>query len=186
MGSKLSHNEAQAGSLQQAILNVTRGKNIVDAIVTAVDEVKFTCTVKVNSDIGDGVLFYQVPLAVLVSAQASVIQIPKLNTECLLCFRDGNIQRPQLFSINEADKFLITIGNSTLEITADLFKFNGGSNGGLVLVNALVSQLNTLQNAFNTHVHILTLTAGTGTAAPTAAPVTPTTANDIQSTVIKQ
>lgn len=186
METKVSHNEVQEGSLEQAILNVTRAKNIVEATVTEVDETAFTCTVQVNSQVGTGTFFYGVPLQVLVNSQASVMQIPAIGSDCILCFRDGNIQRPQLFSVDQCQKFLIKIQNSTLEVTADLFKFNGGNNGGMVLLNALVTQLNTLQNAFNSHVHILTLTSGTGTAAPTVAPVALTTAGDIENTKITQ
>jgi len=181
MDNNLSHNEPQEGSLVQAILNVTRGKNIVEGTIAAVDETAYTCTVQVRNAV-----FFDVPLMVNTGSAASILQIPAVNTDCLLCFKDGLLLRPQLFSVNECDKFLITIGNSTLEVTSDLFKFNGGMNGGMVLVNNLVTRMNNIENAHNSHVHILTLSSGTGTAAPTTDTVTPTTAADIESQVILQ
>lgn len=72
----------------------------------------------------------------------------------------------------------------------------GNANGGVPITSSVVTKLNNLENGyndlvskFNSHVHILTLTAGTGTAAPTATPetttLTPTMASDIQSTTVK-
>jgi hypothetical protein len=79
----------------------------------------------------------------------------------------------------------------------DSVQFMDGSLGGMVKVIDLVTKLNNLENLvndlvskFNSHVHILTLTSGTGTAAPTAAPeatvLTPTVRGDIENTLITQ
>ena len=42
------------------------------------------------------------------------------------------------------------VDGSTVEITADTITFNGGTLDGLVTVNELVSQLNTIENDINT------------------------------------
>jgi len=84
--------------------------------------------------------------------------------------------------------------NITL-IAADKISLNDGSKGGLVQVIDLVTKLNNLENLvndlaakFNSHTHILSLTSGTGTAAPTVSPettvLTPTKRNDIENTQI--
>ncbi len=72
----------------------------------------------------------------------------------------------------------------------------GNANGGLIKVAELITKLNNLENLvndlitkFNTHTHILALTAGTGTAAPTVTletgMLTPTIDSDIQSNTVK-
>jgi hypothetical protein len=57
----------------------------------------------------------------------------------------------------------------------DKIVFNGGALGGLIKIKDLVDKINRLENAFNSHVHILTLSSGTGTAAPPAPPISPLT-----------
>ena len=48
-----------------------------------------------------------------------------------------------------------------------------GNKGLLKKINNLENKVNDLLTAFNSHTHVLTLSAGTGTAAPTVSPVTP-------------
>lgn len=73
----------------------------------------------------------------------------------------------------------------------DKIVMRGGQFEGLVKVielteklNNLENKVNTLINTFNNHTHILTLTMGTGTAAPTVTPVsgtlTPTQQSEIE------
>lgn len=71
----------------------------------------------------------------------------------------------------------------------------GNANGGMPITSSIVDKLNNLENAYNdlvskynAHTHILTLTSGTGTAAPTTSlettTLTPTQEDDIQSTTV--
>lgn len=57
-------------------------------------------------------------------------------------------------------------------------------------LNALENKVNQIISAFNNHTHILTLSTGTGTAAPTSSPVsgtlTPTNRADIENTLVVQ
>ena len=110
---------------------------LVDALVTDVNLGAFTCDVSVND-----VDYTNVPLKVLKQSSASLIEIPKVNTYVLISFRDANLQSPQIISVHECQKITIIIGSSQLDITNGLFEFNGGSNGGMVLVNQLVSAYN--------------------------------------------
>ena len=82
------------------------------------------------------------------------------------------------------------IANITI-ISSGQIIFNGSAMGGMVKVIDLTQKLNKLENTlndlitkFNSHTHILTLTSGTGTAAPTVAPetgtITPTQQADIE------
>ena len=90
-----------------------------------------------------------------------------------------------------------TVGSSKLSVKDGLMQFNDGSLGGMVKVAALTAKLNNLENIvndlvakYNTHTHILTLTSGTGTAAPTVTEetgtLTPTEQSDIENTAVKQ
>lgn len=171
-------------ALHKAIKNIMRNALIVDGEVVGVDqaESKFVCDVKVF----DGGIFYDVPLKVLQSAQASFIEIPELNTKCLLCFRDGDNGRPQVFSINKAKKILVV---------CDLVEFNGGQLGGMVKVIDLTQRLNLIENklnefiiTYNTHTHNVTaIGSPTGPAIlPVTGTVTPTKRSDIENSKIKQ
>ena len=73
---------------------------------------------------------------------------------------------------------------------------NGDSEGGLVKVNDLVDRINDIKDVvndlitkYNTHTHVLTLSAGTGTAAPTTttepSTIPNTTANELQNNKVK-
>jgi len=132
--------------LPEALENFTnmilRGNTTFEGNVEAVDEEKFTATIKTNES-----TYYEVPLRVLVSAQASVVEIPKLQTPVILCFRHNNLQQPQILAIHEADKLLIK---------TPLTKFNDGLLGGMVKARELKAQsekdeavLNGLLNVIN-------------------------------------
>jgi len=163
----------------------------IDAVITAVND-NNTCQVSINptTDDANGVIYNNVPICVLIGSQASIYPIPVIGSHCLISFRDGSISLPQIVAIDQVDTWKINC--------ATLVEFNGGQNGGMVLVNDLVTKLNNIENLlndlitkFNSHTHILTLTMGTGTAAPTNNPETGTIspitqATDIESTVITQ
>lgn len=89
------------------------------------------------------------------------------------------------------------VKSTKLIITAsDVIELNGNANSGITKAAALKTKLNNLENLvnslvtkFNSHVHVLTLTAGTGTAAPTVLPestvLTPTVEADIRNDKVK-
>lgn len=71
----------------------------------------------------------------------------------------------------------------------------GNTNGGVPITSSIVEKLNNLENGYNdlvskynAHTHILTLSSGTGTAAPTTSAETTTLTltqnDDIQSTTV--
>ena len=185
---------------------ITKGSILVEGTIASVDETAFTCTVNVSVNNFDGtstdVNYQNVPLKVLVGSQASLIEIPSIGSDCTLCFRDNNIQRPQLSQVNQSDKILIKIGNptdgyQTLQIDVNGFIFNGGSLNGMVKIDANVTKLSNIEKDLNNLKTIFSTTwvpvpndggAALKTAAATWAgqTFTPTVRADLENTLIKQ
>lgn len=135
---------AKEGELGSALFNlikkVTRASVVIDATVSAVDEIKFTCDVDIANTDGVPTTYFEVPLRVLIDSQASVIEIPKIGTKCLICFRDGNINLPQIVSIHEALKILVICDNIV---------FNNGTLGGLIVLGDAVKRWNNIEKDIN-------------------------------------
>lgn len=130
-----------SNALYDVIKKVTRASVVVDATVIQVDEVKFTCDVTINGSNSENLtIYYEVPLRVLVSNQASVVEVPELNTKCVICFRDGNINRPQILMVHKALKILVI---------CDQVVFNNGTLGGMVKLHDLVNKLNAIEQDIN-------------------------------------
>ena len=90
---------------------------------------------KVNTDYTYDVtvsktIYHNVPVDVLKGKRASLYLQPKVGTNCNLTFRDGNIQRPIITKIHEADKLLIDVPETV---------FNSGTHG-MVKADELKSQ----------------------------------------------
>ena len=113
--------------------SLIRASIVTEGVIVSIDETTYTCVVALQTTNPDGSVtnteINNVPLKVLIGSQASLIEIPKVNTTCTLCFRDNNIQRPQLYQVHECDKILIRIGNTTLQADTNGFVFNGGDKG---------------------------------------------------------
>jgi len=68
-------------------------------------------------------------------------------------------------------------------IDADAITFNGGDNGGLIVLSSLISKINRLENIMNSHTHTGNLGAPT---TPQLTPIVPLTlASDLENTKIK-
>lgn len=156
-------NEFQLGeALERLIRTMTRGKTIVDGIVTNWYGDTFTVDITVN-----GTPYTQVPTNVLIGSQASIYEVPVINTKCLVTFRyAGDNQQPQILKFDQVDKLLINCQT--------LVQFNGGSNGGMVLAPKLVAKVNNLENLvndfiakYNTHTHPIIVSSGTGSSTAT-------------------
>lgn len=135
-------NEAEFGdNFRKAIKNIMREALLIDGIITNTDdaESKFVCDVTVGDSI-NSVIYTNVQIKVLINSQASVIEIPQLNSNCTLMFRDANLGRPQIIMIDKVLKYLVNCTNVI---------FNGGNKGGLIDVVDLVTQINTLQKDVN-------------------------------------
>lgn len=177
-------------ALSKFVQNFMRASVLIDGIVTKVND-NFTCNITVQD-----VTFSQVPIKVLIGSQASIYEVPVVGSTCLVRWRDNNRGLPQIDSFDQVDKYYLQ-PVSKLFISAKKTQFNDGSNGGIPLSPNVSDRLNKIEDAyndlvtkFNTHSHILTLTSGTGTAAPTTdqetTTLTPTEPGDIENPDISQ
>lgn len=174
-------------ALQNMVRVLCRPYTVFEGTVLSTDEDTYTCSVKVG-DSQSSVTFENVSLEAITGSPVSFILIPNDNTECLLCFRDGCDQRPQILKINSVKKI---IANAT-----SLFQFNDGTNGGLVLVNKEVARLNKIEQDINALKQVFTSWVVApndgGAALKTAAatwfgqPLVETVPDDVQSKVITQ
>lgn len=119
--------------------------------------------------------------------------VPSVNSNVLV----GYSKRlpPFIAQFSQIDQVIIITGNTSLSIKDGSVQFNDGSYGGLIQIKQLITKLNNLENLvndliskFNLHTHILTLTSGTGTAAPTLTQETSqlvnTNQNELENTLI--
>jgi hypothetical protein len=136
-----------AEGLERAIKNVMRGALVVDGVIINTDdaETKFVCDVQVGDD--NPCTYFAVPLRVMVGSQAAFIEIPNVNSNCPLCFRDANIGRPQILFV---DSVLKILSNATNVI------FNGGQLGGIVKAKELQTQSNKDKQILDALLQILT------------------------------
>lgn len=128
-------------ALLRMIRVASRDLCVIEGKITGVSEDNRTCDISVG-DSNSSVPFSNVLLEILTTSDASFTLIPNLNSDCLVCFRDGNQDRPQIIKCQSVAKI---VANPT-----DLFQFNTGENGGLVLVNPLADVLNKIISDINT------------------------------------
>ena len=89
--------EAQLAFLRTLIM-FAKPSILTEGTIFDVDTTKFICTVLMS----DGFTKYgNVPLKVLIGSQATILEIPKVGTDCLLRFKDNSLQRPQLESVQD-------------------------------------------------------------------------------------
>jgi len=124
-----------SAALEQLMKNHNRGNILVEGTVIAVND-DYTCDVKIGE-----ITQYSVPLKVVTNSQASVYEIPVVNTGCLITFRDGNLSRPQIVVVDQVDQLLINCST--------IVEFNGGDKGGLINVVDLVTRLNKVESDIN-------------------------------------
>jgi hypothetical protein len=171
-------------AFEKFVKNVCRHYVVIDGVVDAYNEDDFTCDVKIQDT-----LWTSIPICVLVGSQASFFPIPVIGTNCLVGWRDGSKMLPQIIQFDQIEQLNINCQK--------VVQFNNGENGGIPLSPNVSDRLNKIENAyndlvekFNAHSHILTLTSGTGTAAPTTdqetTTLTPTQPSDIENNSITQ
>lgn len=172
-------------ALLKLIHNQLRAFVTIDGVVKEVND-DYTCDITINE-----VLYTGVPITVNIGNQSGIYPLPVIGTNCLVKFRDGNRSLPQIDSFDKIDSYWIT-AQTKVYIKAPQTEFNGGSKGGLVLVNNLVTRMNLIENQQNEILTILkavSIPSTPFTFAALFASVTPlndTTAAQIQSTVITQ
>lgn len=166
---------------------------LMSGVVKAVQEGDGTCDVLMTGDdeVTGGVLINGVT-----ENENGVIIIPAKDSIVWVAEIDG----PGLLGIvkySDTTKVTVKVGGvAELSVADGEVVMNGGDNGGLVVVQALVDKINRLEtklNAlvtkFNSHVHVTACGAGPGTASPTVTPETPiapaTTVRDLENDKVK-
>jgi len=187
----------------------TYNRDNVHYIVAEVDSVDIDnrlCTVTTISG-AESITIENVKLMPCVDD--GVLLVPTVGSNVFVITSDYN--QPFVAMVSEIDGAIITSGDGQIIIQNGLIsivqnnlsiafqngkiQLNDGSYGGLVEVINLVTKLNNLENLvndliskYNIHTHILTLSTGTGTAAPTTTietgTLTPTQRSDIENTII--
>lgn len=183
---------------------------IYSATVDSVDIADRTCNVTTISSQGEMTIE---SVQLMASVDDGFLLVPAIDSTVIVTYTTFN--KPFISLFSAIDKAVLIVGENNVSLEMDnlgilleiantklsfkdgLTQFNDGALGGLVKIIDLTTKLNNLENkvntllsAFNSHTHLLTLTSGTGTAAPTVAPVvgtlTPTVRGDIENEKIKQ
>lgn len=182
---------------------------LLAATIDSVDVAKRTCNVTAVS--GQQTIAIE-NVQLMADIDDGFLIIPAVNSTVIVAYSTFNKPFVSLFS--GIDKVLLVAGEKSASVQIDVdgllleieqtkvliadgeIMINDGSLGGLVKVSELTTKLNNLENKvndivakFNSHTHVLTLTTGTGTAAPTANPVsgtlTPTEQSEIENEKVK-
>ena len=183
---------------------------IYSATVDSVDLASRTCNVTTLSSQGEMTIE---GVQLMASVDDGILFVPAIDSTVIVTYTTFN--KPFISLFSAIDKVVLIVGENNVSFEMDnlgilleiantklsfkdgLTQFNDGALGGLVKVIDLTTKLNNLENkvnsllsAFGSHTHILTLSSGTGTAAPTTTPVppnlTPTVRGDIENEKIKQ
>jgi hypothetical protein len=178
---KRSASIAEFGTSLIGLIDSRCRATVCDGLVIAINKTEFTCDVALQQT-----TFTDVPLRVIITKQGSFLEIPKLGTNVLLTFRDGNTERPQLLMVHESDELLMKY---------DKVIFNDGLLGGMVKVDDLTTKLNNLEDKYNSLLQILQTISiplapsGTYPFAPlfiTELPLVPTRKIELENEKIKQ
>lgn len=176
-------------ALENAIRSIMRNCVTVEGTIVAVND-DYTVDVKVGKDeVDGGSTFRNVPMMCLPATQASVIQIPALNSDCHISFLDNTLDRPQLVRVDRVERYLIGDSDTPVQVV-----INGGNLGGLTKVIDVTQRLNLIEQAFNSHLgkysahtHPVTgVGSPTGITIPDTDTLTPTTREDIENPKITQ
>ena len=115
------------------------------ATVKAVNADKFTCDVETdNEDELPGVLYKSVS-----GGDVDVVFQPAIDSRVFI-MQIADSDEWVILKFGAVDKVFIKVGNYSSLITAEGIEFNGGSLGGMVKVEALVSKINALESDLNT------------------------------------
>lgn len=163
------------------------------ATVKAVNEDEATCDLD-----DDGTMHYSVRLRPITGANDGVLLVPAIGAKAL-AIQIESTDDWMVLQCTGYDKMLATIGGVTIDISDGKALLNGGENGGLVLVNAILSAINRLEDKLKSHQHayIPYPSGSPGAPVPTTGGETATppslvlefqntTLSDIENTAIKQ
>ena len=161
------------------------------ATVKTVHADKFTCDVETdNEDELPGVLYKSVS-----GGNVDVIFQPAVDSKVFI-MQIADSDEWVVLKFGTIDKVFIKVGDSSLLITTDSIEMNGGSLGGMVKLEALVSvinaikaDLNNLKTAFNSWTPVPSdggAALKTIAATWTSSHISNTTNSDLENTKVKQ
>lgn len=113
-------------------------------VVTSVDEGERTCEVEPANGDAD---ILGVNLQANIEFDNGVVKIPAIESEVIVSFLTKESGYVSLFT--ELSKIIVDIGGQTLELTESGWVFNAGSNGGLININELKTQIDKNSSAIS-------------------------------------
>lgn len=163
-------------------ISAPREDTVMSGYVKEVDETKATMSVILNVS---GQLVEGVLLHALGGSLKGMLVIPEQDSDVVICSVDGSGEY-MLVQADKIKKVLLDISNiqakvsDKIEINCDDIVFNGGNNGGFVIVSNLVDKLNGIEGKINTVIqkfetHVHTAPNGATSTALAAAPATTVT-----------
>lgn len=131
-------------SIKEIIEKIAKGDEEMYSVIATVDEVdedERTCTC---SPIDNSAQLFDVKLQAGNGATTGLVQIPKENSQVVITFLSKDTAFVSLAV--EVDKVLLD---------CDEITFNGGDNGGLIVIQSLIDRLNVIENKHNDLVNAL-------------------------------
>jgi len=108
----------------------------------------------------------RVPLLALNAGTAMLKVLPKEGSTALILYANGRVEKPVFVGFTEVEEINVVVGESSVQITNDVIKFNGGDIG-MVFADKLTDRLNKLQGeieqiqaAISSHTHPYVLATG--------------------------
>lgn len=92
----------------------------------------------------DGDAPIRVPLMCLNAGSAVLKVKPKQYSTAIILYTEGDVNRPIFVGFTEVEEITVVVGESSVQITNDVIKFNGGDTG-MVFADKLTERLNKLQ-----------------------------------------
>jgi hypothetical protein len=162
----------------------------IPCTVNSYNEATRTCTC---TPVGGKIQSQFSNVLLMPSVDDGILYLPTAGSTVIITY--SKFQQPYVSFFSSIDKILYIVGSSVIKVIDGTIQFNDGSFGGLTKVEVLTQKLNNLENLlndliskYNTHTHLLTLSSGTGTAAPTETietnTLTPTQQTDIENSLI--
>lgn len=117
---------------------------------------------------GDGLEFFDVLLGVGTTAVKPVV-----GTDCLIAIIEGDEATAFLLFADEAEEIILNA--EKMIYSSDLIEYNGGENGGLVIVSPVIEWMKKVSNDMQTLKTLLKATTVAGNGAPLAIVFNPQT-----------
>lgn len=117
----------------------------------------------------------RVPLMCLNAGSAVLKVKPKQYSTAIILYTEGDVNRPVFVGFTEVEEITVSVGESSVQITNDVIKFNGGDIG-MVFADKLTDRLNKLQGEIeqiqtaisgHTHPYVIAPNVAATTSPPT-------------------